>query len=139
MRNRTKSRECALQILYNIDICGDTAKKIMRIYWENHPEFLPFADFANVLVEGVFSRRAEIDKILHGYSQNWKLGRMAVVDRNVLRLSAFELLYLEEIPPKVSINEAVNLAKKFSTEDSGKFVNGILDRINKEKNVDKKS
>lgn len=139
MRKRTKSRECALQILYNIDICGDPAKKIMQIYWENHPEFLPFSDFANILVEGVFSKRAEIDEIIKSYAQNWKLERMAVVDRNVLRLSAFELLYLEEIPPKVSINEAVNLAKKFSTEDSGKFVNGILDRINKEKNIDKKS
>lgn len=128
-----------MQILYNIDICQEPAKEIMQIYWENHPEFLPFADFANVLVEGVFSNRAEIDKFINKYAKNWKLERMAVVDRNVLRISTFELLYLEEIPPKVSINEAVNLAKKFSTEDSGKFVNGILDRINKEKDSDKKS
>lgn len=139
MRKRTKARECALQILYNIDICQEPAKKIMQIYWENHPEFLPFADFANVLVEGVFSNRAEIDKFINKYAQNWRLERMAVVDRNVLRMSTFELLYLKEIPPKVSMNEAVNLAKKFSTEDSGKFVNGILDRINKEKDSDKKS
>jgi N utilization substance protein B len=135
MRKRTKSRECALQILYTIDISGDDPQDIIKIYWENHRELSPFKDFANTLVEGVSSYRKEIDELINTYAQNWKLSRMAVVDRNILRISTFELLYLNEIPPKVSINEAVNLAKKFSTADSGKFVNGILDKIHKERKI----
>ncbi len=137
MRKRTKSRECALQILYTIDIRGDSPSNITQIYWENHQQFLSCRDFTDMLVKGILMHRQEIDKVISTYASNWKLGRMAIVDRNVLRISAFELLYLDEIPPKVSINEAVNLAKKFSTVDSGKFVNGILDRINKEKDIAK--
>ncbi len=137
MRKRTKSRECALQILYTIDITGDSLSNITQIYWENHQQFLSCRDFADVLLKGISMHKDEIDKVISTYASNWKLGRMAIVDRNVLRISAFELLYLDEIPPKVSINEAVNLAKKFSTVDSGKFVNGILDRINKEKDIAK--
>ncbi len=137
MRKRTKSRECALQILYTIDITGDSPSNITQIYWENHQQFLSCRDFADMLVKGILMHKQEIDKVISTYASNWKLGRMAIVDRNVLRISAFELLYLDEIPPKVSINEAVNLAKKFSTVDSGKFVNGILDRIKKEKDIAK--
>lgn len=137
MRKRTRSRECALQMLYNMDIAGEPPLSIMRIYWENHPDLLSSKDFAEQLVIGVTSKKEEIDVIINKYAQNWKLERMAIVDKNVLRISVFELLYLDEVPPKVSINEAVNLAKKFSTAESGKFVNGILDKINKEKDIEK--
>ena len=81
---------------------------------------------------GTIKYLEDIDKKVSGYATNWNLNRMAVVDRNVLRLGSFELLYLKDIPAKVSINEAVDLAKKYSGEDSGKFVNGILDRIKDE-------
>jgi len=137
MRKRTKSRECALQILYAVDIGGDTPENIRQIYWENHQQLLKFRDFADRLIEGVWLWKKNIDTTISNYAENWDLGRMAIIDRNVLRISTFELLYFEEVPAKVSINEAVNLVKKFSTADSGKFVNGILDKIKKEKNIAK--
>src|SRR5213079_1198621 len=85
--------------------------------------------FADKLIRGVIEHRNDIDERIKGHAEHWDLHRMAVVDRNVLRLAIYEMLYREDIPPVVSINEAVDIAKKFSTEDSGKFVNGILDKI----------
>ena len=88
--------------------------------------------FADPLIRGVLEHQAKIDEELQKHAKNWSLQRMAAVDRNVLRLAAYEMLFREDIPPIVSINEAVDIAKKFSTHDSGKFVNGILDQIRKE-------
>ena len=88
--------------------------------------------FAEPLIRGVIEHREKIDAELQKHAKNWSLQRMAAVDRNVLRLAVFEMLHREDIPPIVSINEAVDIAKKFSTHDSGKFVNGILDQIRKE-------
>jgi len=85
--------------------------------------------FAEPLIRGTLERRNEIDEQIKKHAKNWELHRMAVVDRNVLRLAIYEMLHREDIPPVVSINEAVDIAKKFSTQDSGKFVNGILDKI----------
>lgn len=85
--------------------------------------------FADPLIRGVIQHRVEIDALISNHAKNWDLHRMAVVDRNVLRLGAFEMLHRDDIPPVVSINEAVDVAKRFSTEDSGRFVNGILDKI----------
>jgi N utilization substance protein B len=85
--------------------------------------------FSETLIRGVLEHRAELDQLIVKYARNWDLHRMAVVDRNVLRLAIFEMLHRDDIPPIVSINEAVDIAKKFSTEDSGKFVNGILDKV----------
>lgn len=85
--------------------------------------------FADPLIRGTLERQDELDTHIKKYAKNWDLRRMAVVDRNVLRLAIYEMLYREDIPPVVSINEAVDIAKKFSTEDSGKFVNGILDKV----------
>ncbi len=86
-------------------------------------------EFADRLIRGVVEHRAELDQRITQFAQNWDLKRMAVVDRNVLRLAIYEMYFRQDIPPVVSINEAVDIAKKFSTEDSGKFVNGILDKI----------
>lgn len=88
--------------------------------------------FADPLIRGTIEHRAELDARLVQYAQNWNLPRMANVDRNILRLAMYEMLYREDIPPVVSINEAVDIAKKYSTDDSGKFVNGILDSLRKE-------
>ena len=88
--------------------------------------------FADRLIRGVLEYRGELDKKISEHAQNWDLHRIAVVDRNVLRLAIYEMLHRDDIPPVVSINEAVDIAKKFSTRDSGKFVNGILDTIKKE-------
>lgn len=85
--------------------------------------------FADPLIRGTLGHVAELDEQIRKYAKNWDLRRMAVVDRNVLRLAIHEMLFREDIPPVVSINEAVDIAKKFSTEDSGKFVNGILDKV----------
>lgn len=85
--------------------------------------------FADPLIKGTLQYRAEVDAVITKHAKNWDIGRMAIVDRNVLRLAIFEMLHRDDIPPVVSINEAVDIAKKFSTDDSGKFVNGILDKV----------
>lgn len=129
MRKRTKAREYALQLLYKHDI--DKVKIIdLESFWQSQDEEnQEVKDFTQDIVLGAIEHLEEIDKKISFFAEHWELGRMAVVDRNVLRLGSFELLYVKDIPAKVSINEAVDLAKKYSGDESGKFVNGILDRI----------
>lgn len=130
MRKRTAGREYALQALYQIHITQNSAEDVLKDFWENHEEVDGESrEFTEQLVTGTVEHLTHLDEVIKKYAENWNLDRMAVVDRNILRLAAYELLYAADIPPKVSINEAVNLAKKFSQGDSGKFVNGILDRI----------
>ena len=132
MRKRTKAREYALQILYAVDITKDDARDCVRRFWEGSEESSgEVKKFAADLVLGVSDNKKEIDRMIAKYATNWQLDRMAVIDRNVLRFAAYELLYVKDIPPKVSINEAIDIAKKFGGPDSGKFVNGVLDKINK--------
>ena len=132
MRKRTKAREYALQILYAVDITNDDPGDCVRRFWEGNEESSgEVKKFAAGLVLGVSDNKKDIDKMIAKYATNWKLDRMAVIDRNVLRFAAYELLYAKDIPPKVSINEAIDIAKKFGGPDSGKFVNGVLDKINK--------
>ena len=134
MRKRTKEREAALKILYAIDITKDEPDKCIDIFWQNHDAVEPeVRQFADSLVLGVAKNSELIDKVISDYATNWQLKRMAVIDRNILRFAAYELLFAEDIPPKVSINEAIDIAKKYGDKDSGKFVNGILDKINKTK------
>jgi len=138
MRKRTKAREYALQILYAIDITKDESKICIERFWEGSDEKTDqVKSFADELVLGVSEKKNEIDKMISKYATNWQLNRMAVIDRNVLRFATYELLYMDDIPPKVSINEAIDIAKKFGGSDSGKFVNGILDKINKTERKDK--
>ncbi|MBI5144289.1 MAG: transcription antitermination factor NusB [Candidatus Omnitrophica bacterium] len=132
MRKRTKARECALKILYAIDITKEGSKECIDAFWQNHEESeTQVRDFANQLVSGVSKNIDLIDKVITRYATNWQLKRMAVTDRNILRFATYELLFMEDIPPKVSINEAIDIAKRYGDKDSGKFVNGILDKINK--------
>jgi N utilization substance protein B len=134
MRKRTKAREIALQILYQMDIVKSGASETTDKYWQgtdDKPE-AEILEFSNRLVRGVSENMGRIDEIISTYAKNWEIKRMAVVDRNIIRMAAYELIFLEDIPPKVSLNEAIDIAKKYGDEDSGKFVNGILDRINKE-------
>ena len=133
MRKRTKARECALKILYAIDITGEEPKKCIDTFWKNHDEVDGEVEsFANSLVLGVSNNSEAIDRLVSSHTTNWQLKRMAVIDRNILRFATYELLYMEEIPPKVSINEAIDIAKRYGDKDSGKFVNGVLDSINKD-------
>lgn len=132
MRKRTKARECALKILYAADITKEDAKKCINNFWDNHEPVEPdVKEFADTLVVGVSKNIELIDRVISKYAANWEMKRMAVIDRNILRFATYELLFEEEVPPKVSINEAIDIAKKYGDKDSGKFVNGILDKINK--------
>lgn len=131
MRKRTQAREVAMTILYQMDVSGDTVHNLVEAYWEMQEKADPdVRQFADRIVRGTGKHRDEIDKVIIKYADNWQLDRMAAIDRNVLRFAIYELLYMPDIPPKVTINEAVNIAKKFSLIESGKFVNGVLDKIN---------
>ncbi len=140
MRKRTLAREYALQMLYQCELNPDGANEIIKSVWSEFPDTDDeVRDFANRIVTGTLERISDLDVVINRYADNWQLSRMAVVDRNILRFATFEILYMEDVPPKVSINEAVNLAKKFSQEDSGKFVNGVLDKINHTEKIPKQS
>lgn len=136
MRKRTQAREFALQILYQLDITRDSCDLALSGFWQAQSQQdveQSIKDFTAQLVKGVLANIKQIDSKIAQYATNWQLERMAVVDRNILRLSCFELLFCADIPPKVSINEAVELAKKYSDLEAGKFVNAILDKIKLEK------
>jgi len=136
MRKRSKAREYVLQMLYQVDITRGNWQDTLKNFWEfNEQGDVPveLKDFSAQLLEGVIEHMQEIDKKISKYAANWQLERMAFVDRNIMRLGCFELIFREDIPPKVTINEAVELAKKYSGSESGKFVNAILDQIKIEK------
>ncbi len=129
MRKRTQARECALKILYQMDMVEGSFDQVFPSFWEAHPAPDDVREFTEQLVRGTRDHLSEIDQKIIQYTENWQLNRMAVVDRNILRFAVYELLFMDEIPPKVTINEAVNIAKKYSQDEAGKFVNGILDKI----------
>ena len=129
MRKRTLARELALQSLYQLDLRGDDAAGDLDEFLRETTRDAEVLDFARGLTLGCWERRADIDRELAAVAEHWDLKRMAAVDRNILRLGAHELLHHPEIPYSVAINEAVELAKKYSTAQSGAFVNGILDKI----------
>ena len=128
---RSQGRETALKVLYQLDITKDDPVEGLKIFFRHHRVSAGSQPFVARLVEGTLKHQAEIDGLLAKHATNWALDRMAIVDRNVLRLGVFELFFDEETPPKVVINEAVELAKRFGTADSSKFVNGVLDSIHK--------
>ena len=126
---RRRSRELAMQVLFYIDMSRNDSKEMLELYCDNFSipkEILPF--FLK-LVNGVAHARSEIDSIIERFSSNWKISRMSCVDRNIMRIAVYELLFCHDIPSKVSINEAIDIGKKFGTEESGAFINGILDSI----------
>lgn len=136
MRRRTHARESALQILYQIDITRDGCEESLDNFWQSHSDEAfeqEVKDFTAILVKGVVQNQKVIDENISRFAANWQLERMAVVDRNILRMSCYELMFCADIPAKVSINEAVELAKKYSSPDAGKFVNAILDKIKSDK------
>ena len=155
MGKRREARERAVQFLFQHDLNPpENLEEALNHFWDSQraaaiaderggpatwgqqvelppasPEEATMRIFADPLIRGVLERRDDLDNTIKKYALNWDLHRMAAVDRNILRLAVYEMLHREDIPPVVSINEAVDIAKKFSTQDSGKFVNGILDRI----------
>lgn len=140
MRNRTQSREYALQMLYQADIRHIGHEQIQQEFWqESTSANQEVTAFANALFEGTFVRQAQIDATIADYADNWNIKRMAVIDRNILRLGVFELLHQKDVPSKVCINEAIELAKRFGDANSSKFINGILDAIHKKTHARKNS
>ena len=134
MRKRTQAREFALQVLYQIDMTRSSAAEVLEDLnktLEMDKSDAEVKKYAETLVCGTLEKLDTIDKMIERFAENWDIKRMAYVDRNILRLATYEMMYLEEIPIKVAINEAVELAKRYGESDSSKFVNGILDRIAK--------
>ena len=157
MRKRREARERAVQFLFQYDLNpSPRLEEALDLFWESQrtaaiqqekgpamwgetvelpppsTEEAAVRLFAEPLIRGVIEHRDAIDETIRRLARNWDLHRIAIVDRNILRLAIHEILHREDIPPVVSINEAVDIAKRFSTEDSGKFVNGILDRVKHE-------
>jgi len=130
MRGRRKAREIALQVLYSLNFVNIDVDKALDLFWGNFAAPRAAKDFAASLVHGTWRHKEELDKLIAGCSDNWSLGRMSKVDISILRMASFEFLYCEDIPPKVTINEAIDLGKTFGSENSGSFINGILDAIN---------
>lgn len=129
MTRRTRGREIALQILYQLEQNpGIDAGEIER-FIERRLREVSLREYARALVRGVQAHQPEIDALITRVAENWRLDRMAAIDRNILRLGAFEMLHDPDIPVKVAINEALELAKRYSTAQSSRFVNGILDRL----------
>jgi N utilization substance protein B len=126
---RRKSREAALQVLYQLDIARQDATKTIAQFHDHFSQRGERDEYAERISLGVLEHGQEIDRLIEHYSENWRLDRMSIIDRNILRIATFELLYCEEIPPKVTLNEAIELGKRYGSDDSGSFVNGVLDRI----------
>ena len=133
MGNRRYSRELVIQFLYLTEMnVGEIANQL-KSFWENNScQEEDVQSFTEDILKDIFDHKEEIDVQLEKYSDNWTLSRMAVIDRNLLRMAASELMYSKTVPPKVAIDEAVEIAKKYGTADSPNFINGVLDRILKE-------
>ena len=129
MGRRRQSREVALQLLYALDITRANVREVLRAGWTEKMLSPEIRDFATILVTGVIEHRDEIDTFIQECSTNWSLERIGLVERNILRFAIYELCFLPDIPPNVTINEAVEVAKKYGTEEAPAFINGILDRV----------
>jgi len=130
---RRDGREAAIQFLYQFDAHKPVdLEQALTGFWKQTEQPQNVRDFADELLRGAIANLPEVDAKIRTLADNWDFERLAVVDRNILRLAIYEMLFRPEIPPVVSINEAIEIAKKFSTAESGKFVNGLLDRVKKD-------
>jgi transcription antitermination factor NusB len=131
VRDRTRARRLALQVLYQLDVTGDNPDPVHREYIDRRTNRAGVREYAWLLIDGCRAARSELDALLAQHAQNWSIDRMAPIDRNVLRLGAYELLYIPDVPPTVAIDEAIELAKRYGGGDSAAFVNAVLDAIRK--------
>jgi N utilization substance protein B len=129
MGKRRKAREIALMVLYELEFRSGDAARVLEEFWRDHPKLPEVKEFADSLVQGTAEHGPEIDALIATNATHWSLARIAPVERNILRLATYELLYRQDVPEKVAINEAIELAKLYGSEESGAFVNGILDQI----------
>ncbi len=135
MHGRTKARETVLQALYQMDLADGSERECLDEVCRSRKLAPDTKEYCETLFYGVTGHLGEIDRLIEGCSENWTVDRMGVIDRNILRMAVFELLYRAEVPYKVVIDEAVELAKKFGTGESSAFINGILDRVAKDSAV----
>jgi N utilization substance protein B len=126
--SRHQARERALQILFQYDI-HEKPGLWLDVFWKENESTDEVKVFAERLVAGVLSKRKELDGLIGKYATNWKVSRMPIVDRNILRSGIYELLWMDDVPAKVTVNEAIELAKSFGDDEASKFVNGVLDQI----------
>ncbi len=129
---RRRAREIALQVLYQRELNCLGVEEALNLFRNNFEVWKEAMDFSERLVKGVEEHRKDLDRVIEHYSSNWKVDRMAHVDRTILRIATYELLYCNDIPPRVAINEAIDIGKKYGSEDSGAFINGILDKVRSE-------
>lgn len=129
MATRRRGREAALQLLYAIEVTRSDVEEVLASSWAHALTAARTREFTNALLQGVVTSRDEIDALIREWSANWSLERIGLVERNILRMAIYELLFMPEIPPNVTINEAIEVAKRYGAEDAPSFVNGILDRI----------
>ncbi|MCX6961225.1 MAG: transcription antitermination factor NusB [Verrucomicrobia bacterium] len=132
---RRDAREAAVQYLYQREMQGDQSDQALEEFYEMRGLSPSGKRFCNELLEGWMQHREEIDEVIAKNARNFEFNRLSAVDRNVLRIACHEILFRSDIPAPVAINEAIEIAKKYSTEDSGKFVNGVLDNIRKQKSA----
>jgi transcription antitermination protein NusB len=126
---RRKGRELALQALYQIEITGDASAAAVDLFLSHFEGSAQAKEFARRLVSGVVSQRPDIDRLIEKCTENWKLMRIAKVDLLILRMAAYELIFCPDIPLNVSLDEAIEMGKRFGTGDSGSFINGVLDQL----------
>ena len=129
MHQRRKAREVALQVLYELDVLDIDAEEAIAIFWNYFGAAEECKKFSTLIIKGTCDKIEEIDSLISSCSDNWSLARMSRVDRNILRMAVYELLYCSDIPPKVTLNEAIDLGKLYGSENSGSFINGILDAV----------
>jgi len=129
MGERRRARELAIQVLFHLEFSPDDPSEVFDLICENFDARKSIRDFSKRLVLGVCEKKKTLDKVISGSSKNWRIKRMARLDKSILRLAAFEIMFIEDIPPKVSLDEAVEIGKKFGGEDSGRYINGVLDNI----------
>ena len=132
MGSRRLARECALKILFQIELSNTSLDDALRTFWIQEEYDASVQEFAVRLVTGVVGEKEQIDQDILASSHHWKIDRMAPVDKNILRLAVYELKRFSDVPAKVTLNEAIEIAKKYGTEESGSFINGILDKIAKD-------
>ena len=129
MATRRRGREAALQLLYAIEITHADVDNVLASSWARALTAARTREFTAALLQGVVASRDEIDALIREWSANWSLERIGLVERNILRFAIYELMFMPEIPPNVTINEAIEVAKRYGADDAPSFVNGILDRI----------
>ena len=131
VKEKTKSRRAALQFLYQIDIRGQEVLSHRETFLKENDLLGPLKEYAETLIDGCLDHWEELNTKIMATTKNWTMDRMPVIDRNILRIAIYELMYRKDVPSVVVINEAIELGKTFSTQQSGSFINGILDKVAK--------